>query len=98
MSTLSRASLSLLRIFALPVLLAACTGDTTSSPDVPTGKPDLSTILSGCTNGVPDGDETGTDCGGSCPGCGVDQPCLKGTDCESTFCVNKKCTASTCTD
>jgi hypothetical protein len=40
-----------------------------------------------CNNGVQDGDETGTDCGGSCPPCPTDEFCLVDGDCQSGCCA-----------
>ena len=40
-----------------------------------------------CTNGKPDEDETGVDCGGAlCEKCAGDVPCKKNSDCEDGFC------------
>ncbi len=39
-----------------------------------------------CKDGVKNGNETGVDCGGSCPGCGVNVDCSTGTDCVSLEC------------
>jgi hypothetical protein len=44
-----------------------------------------------CGDGVHDGDETGTDCGGSCAPCAIDDPCSIDADCESGFCVGGSC-------
>ncbi len=41
-----------------------------------------------CSNGAFDGDETDTDCGGSCPDdCGIGEGCLTGSDCQTSFCA-----------
>jgi hypothetical protein len=52
-----------------------------------------------CSNGAKDGDETGTDCGGSCLPCAVGQGCKTGPDCESKSCSNGgTCLAPACGD
>ncbi|MEP7126289.1 MAG: SUMF1/EgtB/PvdO family nonheme iron enzyme [Byssovorax sp.] len=51
-----------------------------------------------CMDGVINGKETDTDCGGGfCPGCGVAKSCEVATDCKGATCTNKAC-APTCTD
>jgi len=46
-----------------------------------------------CENNRLDVDETDTDCGGSCPGCGVGEDCDSDSDCISTTeCKNGECT------
>jgi hypothetical protein len=44
-----------------------------------------------CDDQVANGKETGRDCGGDCPGCDVDQPCLAGDDCISLECNDGIC-------
>jgi hypothetical protein len=45
-----------------------------------------------CANGVKDGDETGIDCGGSCPNrCPVGQGCSSQNDCASAICNSNQC-------
>jgi hypothetical protein len=39
-----------------------------------------------CNDGVKNGHETGIDCGGDCPPCGVNVGCIKGSDCVSGEC------------
>lgn len=53
-----------------------------------------------CTDGVRNGLETGTDCGGpTCPACDPGDGCALGSDCESGICApSMECTASTCSD
>ncbi|WP_437567996.1 formylglycine-generating enzyme family protein [Sorangium sp. So ce542] len=60
-----------------------------------------------CDNGVTDGDETDTDCGGgaaprgdnpACPPCDNLQDCVVGSDCESLSCVAGRCLAPSCSD
>ena len=53
----------------------------------------------GCDNSALDGDETGTDCGGSCEPCRDGQPCQSALDCESKVCGDDGlCASATCTD
>ncbi len=53
----------------------------------------------GCSNQVLDGDETGVDCGGSCPPCRDGQPCLVPTDCMSAVCgTDQTCAMPSCHD
>src|SRR6185312_11288647 len=51
-----------------------------------------------CSNGVKDGEETGTDCGGPCKACPDGQGCKVGSDCTSAICVQGMCIATTCND
>ncbi|MEZ4310796.1 MAG: hypothetical protein R3F14_22360 [Polyangiaceae bacterium] len=55
-------------------------------------------FLHTCTDGQRDGDETGTDCGGSCARCPDGQPCLTGADCQSAVCTAAQCAPPTCDD
>jgi alpha-tubulin suppressor-like RCC1 family protein len=52
-----------------------------------------------CRNGMLDGDESGVDCGGSCPGCPNGKPCKVGADCATGYCADdglcKACKEST---
>ena len=50
-----------------------------------------------CSNGEQDGDETGPDCGGSCPKC-VGEPCSENEHCTTNYCKNKACASPSCTD
>jgi hypothetical protein len=49
-------------------------------------------------DGVKNGTETDTDCGGSCGPCGDTKGCGAGKDCTSGVCTAGKCAAATCTD
>jgi hypothetical protein len=51
------------------------------------------TCVGECTDGLPDGNETGIDCGGgSCPPCPAGEPCNVDNDCVSTAaCENGMC-------
>ena len=50
-------------------------------------------VCPSCTDGIKNGNETGVDCGGSCPPCGqgqlcmIDQDCGPGLICQSGICV-----------
>src|SRR5262249_22971244 len=45
-----------------------------------------------CSDGIKDGDETDTDCGGkTCPGCAVMKTCKVGGDCASGVCQGGTC-------
>jgi len=53
----------------------------------------------GCMNQVQDGEETGVDCGGSCPRCRDGQPCDAAADCESGVCSSDgRCATASCKD
>jgi hypothetical protein len=43
-------------------------------------------VRASCSDGVMNGDETGTDCGGSCGLCPAGERCITGTDCLSGSC------------
>ncbi len=52
-----------------------------------------------CMDGFANGDETDTDCGGTCPNaCATGQGCNTPLDCTSKVCVGNLCQAPTCTD
>jgi hypothetical protein len=52
-----------------------------------------------CVDGVTNGAETDTDCGGdACSRCAVDQKCGADADCESAYCAGGKCAKPSCTD
>ena len=54
---------------------------------------------SSCTDGMKNGFETDTDCGGGeCPACGDNAQCASGLDCTSRNCVGGECLASSCSD
>jgi hypothetical protein len=44
-----------------------------------------------CGNGVRDGTETGTDCGGACGACAAGQGCNLDSDCQSNACQDGRC-------
>jgi hypothetical protein len=48
-----------------------------------------------CSDGIPNGDETGEDCGGSCTtNCGDGEGCAIADDCTSGICTNDVCEAT----
>ena len=51
-----------------------------------------------CDDGVRAGDETGIDCGGSCPACEPGNPCREAQDCSSGVCERSFCLVASCTD
>src|SRR3954469_14795809 len=53
--------------------------------------PPPSPPASTCSDGVQNGDETGVDCGGSCPRCGNGRSCLSRNDCASALCSGRVC-------
>jgi Kelch motif len=86
---------------AVAVGSAACTdfGSLTSQWEagVADGAVDAATdgpaadLTSTCSSGVRDGDETGVDCGGSCPPCELGQGCNFGRDCVTGACSAGAC-------
>jgi hypothetical protein len=52
-----------------------------------------------CHDGMKDGQETDSDCGGpNCPACGDGLHCVTTTDCTSLVCTGLVCQAPSCTD
>lgn len=51
-----------------------------------------------CSNDIKDGDETGFNCGGSCPKCDLNTTCTKDSDCSSGYCRAGICSVPSCTD
>ncbi len=51
-----------------------------------------------CPNGTKDGNETATDCGGSCSSCDSGLTCLQDKDCQSLICKNGVCQPAACND
>ena len=71
----------------------------TGSQDTGNGMPVV--VGDACTDGKKDGNETDTDCGGSCAAtCATGKTCLVSTDCASGGCdaTTHVCAASQCTD
>ena len=55
--------------------------------------------LPSCTDGIQNGDETDTDCGGAtCPACAASQKCTLPADCVSGVCTAGLCQKASCTD
>lgn len=70
--------------------------DLTTPPDLIPG-PDLTAPT--CTDGTQNGNETGVDCGGSCPACANGQPCNSSADCQSNYCNGGRvCATPNCVD
>src|SRR5436190_23507773 len=67
-------------------------GDSPSASDVAEVAPGT------CRNRVKDGDETGVDCGGSCPSCAVGTACQSDQDWQSKSCGGGMCDQLHCTD
>jgi hypothetical protein len=56
-------------------------------------------LASVCTDGRTSAAESGIDCGGGCPACGMGQRCLGHEDCESQSCgADGTCQMATCAD
>jgi hypothetical protein len=69
---------------------ASSTGDVASSTASSSG---TGVPAPTCTDGVKNGDETGTDCGGAtCPKCAICTGCAGPNDCESGCCTQGICT------
>jgi hypothetical protein len=67
--------------------------------DVPAeAPPDPDAGASTCGDHVMDGDETGVDCGGSCPSCAPGVACKVDQDCQSKSCLGGICDALHCND
>jgi hypothetical protein len=49
-------------------------------------------VVSGCSDGVKDGNETDVDCGGSCPPCAAGKVCAVNADCVPGECTGNICT------
>ena len=55
---------------------------------VPSPAPTSMPTDASCADGFFGGDETDTDCGGSCPPCAIGEMCAYSGDCTSDACVN----------
>ncbi|WP_437659583.1 formylglycine-generating enzyme family protein [Sorangium sp. So ce1182] len=51
-----------------------------------------------CSDGVKNGGETDTDCGGLCAGCEPGEGCEESTDCSELVCAAQVCLTSSCSD
>ena len=69
--------------------------DTSTTTDVPPG---FDVPGPTCTDRVLNGNETGVDCGGDCPGCPVGSTCTVPADCQTEMCVGGRCVGGNCTD
>ena len=59
----------------------------------------LTCVAATCSDGLKNGDETGIDCGGSCPSlCGNGMGCSSASSCESGVCVGGTCQPASCSD
>ena len=54
-------------------------------------KPPQSPPAPTCSDGIQNGNETGVDCGGSCPRCANGMSCLSRNDCTSALCSGRVC-------
>lgn len=72
------------------MVFGACGGD--DYQFVPDKKP------ASCSNGEPDSNETGLDCGGVCDPCPTGEGCVSPDDCVSESCQNEICAAPSCDD
>src|SRR5947208_3591450 len=70
----------------------AASPDLLASADLRPLPPDLA---HNCGDNVKNGDESDTDCGGSCPKCSDGRACGGGPDCLSTHCLLNKCVQCT---
>ncbi len=55
-------------------------------------------IAPSCEDLTQNGDETDTDCGGSCAACPPNYACLQNDDCQSLLCDQRLCTTANCED
>ncbi len=78
-------------------LLGACCFAACSFPGYEV-EPAVDPLASVCTDGLPSDAESGIDCGGGCPPCGMGQTCRGHQDCESLACANGTCQMATCGD
>ena len=67
----------------------ACAASPPPPPPLSTPPPPPPTVS--CEDGVKNGDETDTDCGGSCPRCADFRQCQNREDCSSALCANNVC-------
>jgi hypothetical protein len=84
--------------FALSVV-GACWFSACSFPEYKIEEePPVDPLASVCTDGQPSDAESGIDCGGGCPPCGMGQTCRGHQDCESLACAGGTCQQPTCSD
>ncbi|MEQ9077887.1 MAG: hypothetical protein RLP09_28750 [Sandaracinaceae bacterium] len=72
--------------------------DSGVTPTLDSGQTDAGPPEAMCDNSVRDGDETGIDCGGSCPACDDGSPCIAAEDCQSLVCSRGRCLVPSCMD
>ena len=101
------------RFYCLVVLasltLAGCKDEATTSSDPSVPMNDAGLVFDGqietdiqrpvnCTDGLLNGDETATDCGGSCAACDTGDGCAADSDCQSGHCADTECQPTVCGD
>jgi hypothetical protein len=62
-----------------------------SSVQVPSKMVLYAWVQNTCSDTLKNGDETDTDCGGSCPSCDAGKKCASATDCASNICNGGLC-------
>ncbi len=72
--------------------------DGCDDPNNPICDADVFVCRAACDDGVQNGTETDTDCGGDCPACPDNRSCLEHEDCESLVCQGQTCRAPRCND
>lgn len=77
----------------------ACVECTESAQCPPNGVCKLGLcVVSACNDTLHNGDETDTDCGGSCPKCAAGKMCSGSADCSSSVCNTGRCAVGECGD
>ncbi|HVY29545.1 MAG TPA: discoidin domain-containing protein [Polyangiaceae bacterium] len=82
-----------LPLAAVAVGFAAC-----GFPEYAVEEDPLAVLARICSDGAVSGAETGVDCGGSCPPCAENEPCLAARDCLTLRCEAGVCQAPGCED
>ena len=72
--------------------------DGCDDPNNPICDADVFVCRAACDDGVQNGTETDTDCGGDCPACADNRACVANSDCESSVCQGQTCRAPRCND
>lgn len=62
------------------------------------GEPDPVPVVASCSDGLRNGTESDTDCGGSCGACALFQGCVTAADCIEGVCTSGACRAPRCDD
>ncbi|MGE0788587.1 MAG: hypothetical protein AB7S26_23150 [Sandaracinaceae bacterium] len=91
----------MLALCPIAALIVAACDEPIELPDA--GTPDAGPAvdagpLLACDDDVHNGDETATDCGGSCPPCVDGEHCLANEDCRSGVCGRSRCLVANCHD